>query len=71
MASETISISCDTCVMSGTTTCGDCLVTFLVEGDRSSTGGAVVIGVDEARAMRTLARSGLVSHLRFVQRAAG
>ncbi len=71
MASETISISCDECVMSGTTACGDCLVTFLVDGDRAPAGGAVVIGVDEARAVRALARSGLVSRLRFVQRAAG
>ncbi len=68
MASDTISISCDDCAMAGTSACGDCLVTFLVDGVGGSTGGAV-LGADEARAVRTLARSGLVSQLRFVQRA--
>lgn len=68
MASETISISCDDCAMAGTAACSDCLVTFLVDGDQPVAGG-VVIGVDEARAVRALARSGLVSELRFVGRA--
>jgi hypothetical protein len=32
MATERLTISCDDCVMAGTTACTDCLVTFVVGG---------------------------------------
>ena len=54
-------ISCDTCVMSGTATCADCVVTHLLtpaprEGLR--------FDAAEMRAVRLLAAAGLVPTLR-------
>lgn len=54
-------IDCDTCVMQHTTACDDCVVTFLCERDRSD---AVVIDIEDLRAMRLLADAGLVPRLR-------
>ena len=62
-----MNIDCDDCVMNGTDACGDCMVSFLV---RRSPGDAVVIDVAEERAVRMLARAGLVPHLRH-ERASG
>jgi hypothetical protein len=59
-------IDCDVCTMRGTDTCDDCVVTFVV-GRRP--GEALVIDVEEERAVRLLARAGLVPGLRH--RAAG
>jgi hypothetical protein len=42
-------IDCDVCVMAGTDACSDCIVTFLCNRDE---GGAVVIDVQEIRALR-------------------
>ena len=58
-------ISCDDCVMQGTTTCDDCVVTFICNRDSDD---AVVIDVADARAVRLLGDAGLVPHLRQVRR---
>jgi hypothetical protein len=54
-------IDCDDCRMQQTAACADCVVTFIVGRDP---GDAVVIDVAEARAVRMLARAGLVPDLR-------
>jgi hypothetical protein len=56
-----ISISCDDCSLRGTGACDDCLVSFVLEREPDD---AVVVDVAEARAMRMLARAGLVPALR-------
>jgi hypothetical protein len=56
-----ISISCDDCDLQGSSACEDCLVSFVLGRDPDD---AVVVDVDEARAMRMLARAGLVPGLR-------
>jgi hypothetical protein len=58
-------IDCDECTMQGTAACDDCVVTFLCDRDP---GDAVVIDVEEARALRLLAEVGLVPELRHVRR---
>jgi hypothetical protein len=54
-------IDCDDCVMAGTDACGDCIVTFLCTRDDE---GAVVIDVQEVRALRLLQKGGLAPALR-------
>lgn len=54
-------IDCDECTMLGTDACADCVVSFIVGREP---GDAVVIDVVEARAVRLLARAGLVPDLR-------
>ncbi len=54
-------IDCDDCVMQGTSTCADCVVTFLCTRDD---GGATVVDVAEARALRLLHSGGLAPALR-------
>lgn len=54
-------IDCDTCVMRATDACGDCVVTYLL--DRPE--GAVVFDVEEQRALRLLAESGLAPASRY------
>jgi hypothetical protein len=56
-------IDCDRCAMQGTEACGDCVVTFIVSREP---GDAVVIDVEEERAVRLLAGAGLVPRLRHV-----
>ncbi|HEV3450107.1 MAG TPA: hypothetical protein VG869_02790 [Acidimicrobiia bacterium] len=58
-------IDCDECVMQGTEACDDCVVTFLVRRQPRS---AVVLDLDEERALRCLAGAGLVPGLRHVTR---
>jgi hypothetical protein len=60
-----VEISCDECVMNGSSACADCMVTFLVGREP---GDAVVIDVAEERAVRMLARAGLVPELRHHRR---
>jgi hypothetical protein len=57
----TITISCDTCRMRDTPTCGDCVVTYLCERDITAP-----IRLDPARerALRQLASAGLAPRLR-------
>ena len=57
----TISFSCDDCEFRDTEACGDCLVSFVLGRDPDD---AVVVDVEEARAMRLLSRAGLVPELR-------
>jgi hypothetical protein len=54
-------IDCGECVMRSTEACDDCVVSFVVERDP---GTALVIDVFEERAVRMLARAGLVPELR-------
>ena len=58
---RSISISCDDCQLQGTSACDDCLVSFVLGREPDD---AVVVDVAEARAMRMLARAGLVPTLR-------
>ena len=60
-----LTISCDDCAMRDTAACDDCVVTFLCEREPDE---AVVIDVEEARAMRLLEEAGLTSSIRFVRR---
>ena len=60
-----LTISCDDCAMHETAACDDCVVTFLCEREPDE---AVVIDVEEARAMRLLEAGGLASGIRFVRR---
>ena len=64
MASAFI-ISCDDCAMRATDACDDCVVTFICDREP---GDAVVIDVEEARAVRLLERAGLVPGLRHTPR---
>jgi len=56
-----LTIDCDECAHQHTSTCDDCVVTFLV-GRRPH--NAVVVDAEEARAVRLLERAGLVPGLR-------
>ncbi|MBW3604206.1 MAG: hypothetical protein KY460_04685 [Actinobacteria bacterium] len=56
-------IDCDDCAMQHTTACDDCIVTALLD---RPTGDAVVLDLDEARAVRALQRGGLVPRSRFL-----
>jgi hypothetical protein len=58
-------IDCDECVMQGTDVCDDCVVTYLT---RRQPQEAVVLDLDEERALRRLAGAGLVPRLRPVAR---
>ena len=64
MASD-MRISCDECVMEGTSACGDCVVTFLCAREP---GDAILIDVVEARALRLLEQGGLAPALRHRRR---
>jgi hypothetical protein len=61
-------ISCDNCVMEHTNACEDCVVRFIV--DRRP-GEAIVIDVEEERAVRMLSDAGLVPELRHRRARAG
>ena len=56
-----VTISCDECSMRCTSACDDCVVTFLCDREPDD---AVVIDVNEARALRLLADADLVPQLR-------
>ena len=58
-------IDCDECVMQGTEVCDDCVVTYLTRRERDE---AIVLDLDEERALRRLAGAGLVPGLRHVAR---
>lgn len=53
-------ISCDSCAHQGSAHCGDCLVTHLCDRTADET---VVLDLEQARAVRLLARAGLVPEL--------
>jgi hypothetical protein len=54
-------IDCDECAHAGTSTCDDCVVTFLLG---RAPHDAVVVDVAEARAVRLLGDAGMVPRLR-------
>ena len=56
-----LTIDCDTCCMRETDACGDCVVSFLVGRNPDE---AVVLSLDEARAVKLLAEAGMVPTLR-------
>ena len=58
-----LTIDCDTCVMQGTEACDDCVVSFVVNREP---GTALVIDVEEARAVRLFAGAGLVPGIRHI-----
>jgi hypothetical protein len=58
-----LTIDCDECVMRATPACDDCVVTHVIDREP---GEALVIDVAEERAVRMLARAGLVPRLRHV-----
>jgi hypothetical protein len=66
MTGATISIDCGQCVLQDTDACDDCLVSFVLGRDPDD---AVVFDADEARALRSLSRAGLVPTIRHVRRA--
>ena len=68
MTGATISIDCGQCVLQGTDACDDCLVSFVLGRDPDD---AVVFDAEEARAMRSLSRAGLVPTIRHTRRAEG
>lgn len=59
---QTVVLDCSPCVERETATCEDCVVRLVCQqgsGDEDG-GGAEVIDVEEARALRMLGRAGLV-----------
>ena len=55
-----LTIDCFECVMRATDACADCVVSFVVGRE------PLVIDADEERAVRMLAKAGLVPRLRHV-----
>lgn len=60
-ARESVLIDCDDCIGPSVGACDDCVVTFLCEREP---GDALVIDVNEARALRMLADADLAPRLR-------
>ena len=60
-ADKNLIIDCDTCTMRASDACGDCVVSFLIDRDPAE---AVVLSLDEARAVKLLANAGMVPTLR-------
>ena len=58
---SSITIDCDSCAMQHTPVCDDCVVSFVCSREPDE---AVVIDLDELRAMRMLGEAGLVPRLR-------
>ena len=58
-------IDCDECLMQGTSTCDDCIVTFICSREPDD---ALIVDVAEERALRLLSNGGLVPELRHVRR---
>lgn len=63
--SPSFTIDCDTCVMQHTDACGDCVVSFICSREP---GDAIVVDLNEYRALEMLAESGLVPELRHRER---
>lgn len=56
-------IECSSCAMQHTDHCHDCVVSVLMEPRAKDT--AVVVDADEERALRELARAGLIPRIRM------
>jgi hypothetical protein len=65
---EILRIGCDDCAMTGTSACDDCLVTFVHTLGEPE---AVVLDLEEHRAMRRLQSAGLVPASRHLRRGVG
>lgn len=61
-------IDCGDCAMQHTTACDDCIVTALLD---RPTDDAVVLDLEQARAVRALQRAGLAPRNRFLPIARG
>jgi hypothetical protein len=59
-------IQCSNCVMQHTSHCDDCIVSALLEPTPRQ--GAIVVDADEERALRELARAGLIPEIRMKPR---
>lgn len=62
---QPLTIDCATCTMQATDACDDCVVTFICSREPDE---AVVIDVEEVRALRLLHDAGLVPGLRHRRR---
>lgn len=62
---QPLCIDCASCAMQDSDACQDCVVTFICSREPDD---AVVIGVEDARAIRLLGEVGLVPHLRHRRR---
>lgn len=62
---EPLTIDCDSCTMQHTDACDDCVVTFICSRRPDE---AVVVDLDELRALRLLGDAGLVPGLRHDRR---
>lgn len=60
---DTLRISCDDCSMRQSDVCADCLVTFVCSREADD---AVVLDIDEQRALRRLQNQGLLPEIRHV-----
>ena len=60
---ETLRIECQSCVMQHSDHCCDCIVTALVEPSPRRV--ALVVDGEEERALRELARAGLITEIRM------
>jgi hypothetical protein len=58
-------IGCDGCAMVDTAACDDCLVTFLCADDRTTGPHAVVLDLEEHRAVRRMQAAGLLPESRY------
>jgi hypothetical protein len=63
-SAHVLTIDCAECAYQHTSTCDDCVVTFLVDRQPED---AVVVDAEEARAVRLLERAGLVPGFRHVR----
>jgi len=64
---EPLVVDCDTCKQQHTSACDDCLVTFICDRAPDQ---AVIISLDEMRALRLLSGAGLVPTVRHRSRPA-
>ncbi len=64
VAGDPLVISCDTCNARFSSACSDCVVTFFCGEGAERGEGALILDFEQERAVRLLAREGLVPHLR-------
>jgi hypothetical protein len=61
-----MTISCDDCRMQCTSTCDDCVVSFLLRDEATETEhDPLVLDLDQIRVVRLLGRAGLVPDLKY------
>lgn len=60
---DALVIDCDTCVMHESDACGDCVMSFLLDHEPTST-TAIILDLNEIRALKALGDAGLVPTLR-------